>query len=34
MAMASLNQSPVMATLAEHDIEQGRRFWRDTLGFQ
>ncbi len=35
MAMTGdLASAPVTATLAEGDMEQGRRFWRDTLGFQ
>ncbi len=32
--MNMLQMAPAMAVLAEGDIEQGRRFWRDTLGFQ
>jgi len=34
MMMNDLRSSPVIAMLAESDIQQGRAFWRDTLGFQ
>lgn len=32
MAMANLTNSPVVALLAENDMEQAREFWRDVVG--
>jgi catechol 2,3-dioxygenase-like lactoylglutathione lyase family enzyme len=31
---SELRGAPAMAVLAEHDLEAGRRFWRDTMGFE
>lgn len=34
MAAKSLHNMAVTTMLAEDDLEQGRKFWRDTLGFE
>lgn len=34
MATMDLKDSTVIAMLAEDDLEQGRRFWRDTVGLE